>query len=137
MKTSWKILWLPALLLLACDRDEPLERPQEAGELYHGMIELGEKLDDPYTVANIQAALEQVDPTKAGRVEIKATDLYVRFLTETEEEYDRLKATGICLLDHRMDYQILRAGDYYHDPALEPETITWQYAAVPHDCVFQ
>ena len=56
MKTSWKILWLPALLLLACDRDEPLERPQEAGELYHGMIELGEKLDDPYTVANIQAA---------------------------------------------------------------------------------
>lgn len=136
MKTNWKILWLPALLLLACDRDEPQERPQGAGELYHGMIELGEKLDDPYTVANIQAALEQVDPTKAGRVEIKATDLYVRFLPETEEEFDRLKATGICLLDHPMDYQILREGDYYHDPALEPEKITWQYAVVPKDFVF-
>lgn len=136
MKKGWMFLWLPVVLALACDRDDPVEMPHGEEGIFHGMIELGEKLDDPYTVANIQAALNNVEPTKAGRVEISATDLYVRFLPETEEDFDRLKATGICLLDHPMDYRILREGDYYHDPAIDKERITWQYAVVPKDFVF-
>lgn len=131
-------LYLIALLLLAACSREGLERqaryPQD--HLYHGMIELGEKLDDPYTVANMQAALTKVYPTKADRVDITATDLYVRFLPKSDEQLKRLKGLGLYLMDHPMDYRILKEGDYYQDPDVGDEDITWQYAVVPHDFVF-
>ena len=40
----------------------------------HGMIVLGDKLDDPYTVENMQKALSSVYGTKAERISINATD---------------------------------------------------------------
>lgn len=35
-----------------------------------------------------------------------------------------------------MDCEILRDGDYYHDPSVPEGEITWQYAVVPPDFVF-
>lgn len=123
--------------LVGCERNEPAGNSRQVEEeVYHGMIELGEKLNDPYTVENIRAALANVDPTKADRVEISATDLYVRFLPQTEDEFDRVKETGAYLLDHPVDYRIVREGDYYHDPSIADGKITWQYAVVPKDFVF-
>ena len=34
----------------------------------HDQIELGERLENPYTTSNITKALESLDPTKADRV---------------------------------------------------------------------
>ena len=132
-----KILLIPLLLLAACSRED-LDRQARypEGELYHGKIELGEKLDDPYTVANMQAALNNVYPTKADRIDITATDLYVRFLPKSDEELKRLKDLGLYLMDHPMDYRIVREGDYYQDPDVGEEDITWQYAVVPQDFIF-
>ena len=104
--------------------------------VYHGMIELGQKLDDPYTVENMQKALYSVYSTKADRVDITETDLYVRFLPKDNEQFQQLQALGLYLMDHPMDYQILKEGDYYQDPEVGSETITWQYAVVPHDFTF-
>lgn len=106
------------------------------GELYHDMIQLGEKLDDPYTVANMQDALTKVYPTKAGRTQLSATDYYVRFLPRDDAQLDRLKEEGLYLMDHPMDYSILREGDYYQDPDVQEGEITWQYAVVPVDFAF-
>ena len=100
------------------------------------MIELGQKLDDPYTVENMQKALYSVYSTKADRVDITETDLYVRFLPKDNEQFQQLQALGLYLMDHPMDYQILKEGDYYQDPEVGSETITWQYAVVPHDFTF-
>lgn len=105
-------------------------------EISHDMIVLGDKLDDPYSVSNIKAALAKAYPTKAGRVSVVATDLYVRFLPESEKDYDRLVALGLNLMDHPLDYEIVRDGDYYHDPELDESAITWQYAVVPPDFNF-
>ena len=63
-------LLIPLLMLGACGReegpgDQTLRLPQD--ELYHGMIQLGEKLDDPYTVENMRNAFTKVYPTKAER----------------------------------------------------------------------
>ena len=129
---------IPLLVLGACERDAGPERdPSRAPEgVYHGMIQLGEKLDDPYTVANMQEALTKVYPTKAGRYDITATDLYVRFLPENDAQLRQLKEKDIYLMDHPMDYRIVREGDYYHDPDLGEEAITWQYALVPQDFAF-
>lgn len=124
-------------LLMACGRDPlPGETPGREDGLHHEMIQLGEKLSDPYTVENIKTALSKVCPTKAGEIDIKPTDLYVRFLPKDDAEFDDLTARGLYLLDHPMDYRILREGDYYQDPSLDEEAITWQYAVVDRDFVF-
>lgn len=87
-------------------------------EVFHDMIVLGDKLDDPYTVENVEAALAEVYPTKAGRVVIKATDLYVRFLPSDDSDYELLESMGVNMTDHPLDYEIVKEGDYYHDPSL-------------------
>ncbi len=130
---------LPLCMLVACKGlDGPeAESPGRADEtVYHGMIELGQKLDDPYTVENMQKALYSVYSTKADRVDITETDLYVRFLPKDNEQFQQLQALGLYLMDHPMDYQILKEGDYYQDPEVGSEAITWQYAVVPHDFTF-
>ena len=129
---------IPLCMLMACEREAGWSDPSRSptDDVHHGMIELGEKLDDPYTVENMQAALTKLYPTKAGRNDIQATDLYVRFLPEDDAQLKKLKALDIYLMDHPMDYRIAREGDYYQDPEIGEEAITWQYAVVPQDFVF-
>ncbi|MBO4447812.1 MAG: hypothetical protein J5764_06780, partial [Bacteroidales bacterium] len=50
--------------------------------------------------------------------------------------YELLASMGLQLLDHPMDYRIVREGDYYVDPSLPEGSITWQYAVVPKDFDF-
>lgn len=102
----------------------------------HDEIVLGRQLDDPYSVENMTKALESVYPTKAGRVIVPASHYYVRFLPADEEQYEHLERLGVEMLDHPMDYEIVREGDWYHDPDLPEDAITWQYAAVPRDFAF-
>ena len=130
---------LPLTLLAGCQREGVPEtdgRRVDVSALAHGMIELGEKLEDPYTVDHMREAVARLYPTKAGDIAITATDLYVRFLPKTEEEYALLLSKGLKLTDHPVDYRILKEGDYYHDPDLSENAITWQYAVVAKDFVF-
>ena len=131
------LLALP-LLLLSCGRGavDPWEAdPMDsfADGVEHGMIELGDKLADPYALSNVQAAVASLYPTKASRIQVEPTDLYVRFLPADEAQFARLKALGIPLLDHPVDYRVVREGDYYHDPSLGEGVITWQYSVVGKD----
>ena len=104
-------------------------------EMGHDQIVLGKKLEDPYSIANITKALTSLYPTRADRIDITPTDVYVRFLPKSEEEYQLLVDAGYDLMDHPLDYKILKDGDYYHDPEIEEEEITWQYAVLPHGAV--
>ena len=127
-----------ALFLGACDAgtvegDRPV--PPAPG-LEHGMIVLGEQLEDPYSVENISKALQSLYPTRAERIIPEPTDLYVRFLPAGREQLDRLQALGLTLLDHPMDFRIAREGDYYHDPLVPEGEITWQYAVVSKNFSF-
>lgn len=124
------------LLLVSCSKDGPSSegsRTYDDGAVEHEMIVLGKKLDNPYTTGNMQSALASVYPTKS-RVEVKTTHLYVRFLPRNQDEFDLLKE--VELTDHPLDYEIIKDGDYYHDPSIGDDAITWQYAVVPHDFVF-
>ena len=102
----------------------------------HGMIVLGEQLDDPYSVRNITKALAALYPTKAGSVNVNATHLYVRFLPRGVADFDILDSLGVELLDHPVDYKVVKEGDWYHDPEIPEGEITWQYAVVPPDFAF-
>ena len=61
-------------------------------ELPHDRIVLGDRLENPYTTENMTKALQSLYPTKADRVDVKTTHLYVRFLPRTEQEVDLLNS---------------------------------------------
>ncbi len=140
MRRSWILMLWTLMLPVACQREEVPGAEGGPGEdpsgVSHGMIELGEKLEDPYAVHNVRKAVARLYPTRAGSIEISPTDLYVRFLPETEEDYALLQSMGLRLMDHPVDYAIRREGDYYHDPSLDEEAITWQYTVVGKDFSF-
>ncbi len=99
------------------------------------MIVLGEKLENPYVTETMQAAYAALYPTKS-REAVSTTDYYVRFLPLTQDELETLMALEVNMLDYPMDYEILQDGDYYHDPSIDDEAITWQYAVVSKDFEF-
>lgn len=105
-------------------------------DIPHEMIVLGERLENPYKTENMTKAVESLYPTKAGRLEVQTTDLYVRFLPADEAEYELLEELGLELVDHPLDYDIIVEGDWYHDPEIPEGNVTWQYAVVPHDFDF-
>lgn len=137
---KYAVLSFLPLLLAVCSCEGILtpisENVDVTGSLSHGMIVLGDRLEDPYTVENMTKALESVYPTRAGRVPLDPTCLYVRFLPASREQYETLEDMGLNLVDHPVDYEIVKEGDYYHDPAVDEDDITWQYCVVPVDFVF-
>lgn len=134
------VILLMSLALMSCSKEDVhSERGIDYSygkDLTHEMIVLGERLENPYKTENMRKALKSLYPTKADRVDLRTTNLYVRFLPADEQEYDALTAAGVLLLDHPLDYDILVDGDWYHDPQVPGGNITWQYAVVPEDFDF-
>ena len=133
-------LMLMALVLVSCsgkgiDPDD-VSASTDSRNLSHEKIVLGARLENPYKTENITKALDVLYPTKADRVDVRTTDLYVRFLPKTEEQLAVLEGLNLKMMDHPLDYEILEDGDWYHDPEIPDDRITWQYTVVPHDFVF-
>ncbi len=139
MKGKFTLVLL-ALTMISCSKDW-VKTDQNLDYSYgrkipHGKIVLGDRLENPYTTENITKALHSLYPTKADRVDVKATNLYVRFLPATEDEFETLSHLCQNLTDHPLDYDIAVEGDWYHDPSLPEDHLTWQYAVVPPDFKF-
>ena len=133
-------LALMTLILMSCSKDA-LQSERDLDYTYgrgltHDMIVLGDRLENPYKTENITKALHALYPTKADRVDVRTTNLYVHFLPSDEAEYRQLEDLGIVMVDHPLDYDIVVEGDWYHDPEVPQEDVTWQYAVVPHDFDF-
>lgn len=131
---------LLSLTLCSCKMEGLSDTPGKGWDPYEDdaageMMILGKQLSNPYSVDNMTNALGSLYPTKADGG-VNATDLYVRFLPATQDEYDLLDSLGVQMIDHPVDYEIVRDGDYYHDPSVPEGSITWQYAVVPTDFEF-
>ena len=134
-------MMLMAVALISCSKEGRVSAGRDLDydygkELSHDAIVLGDRLENPYKTENITKALQALYPTKAGRVDVKATDLYVRFLPADDKEYEILTELGLNLTDYPLDYEILVDGDWYHDPEIADGNVTWQYAVVPPDFEF-
>ncbi len=136
MKWLFKLM-LPALVLVSCSEEAaspvefgPSSTTGEEEVVTHGMIRLGSKLPNPYSLPNVCKALETLYPTRSA-TGLDPTDLYVRFLPKDEGQFALLSESGIELFDHPLDYSLSVDGDYYHDPSVPDDEITWQYAVVP------
>lgn len=129
-----------ALLTMSCSKeDDAFERGVDYSygkDLTHDMIVLGDRLENPYKTENMRNALKSLYPTKADRVDLQTTNLYVRFLPADDQEYEVLLAAGVDPVDHPLDYDILVEGDWYHDPQIPEDDMTWQYAVVAPDFSF-
>ena len=134
------ILIAAAFFIMSCSKEEVRsERGIDYSygkDLRHEKIILGDRLDNPYKTENMRLALNSLYPTKADRVDLKTTDLYVRFLPADDLEYETLQSMGIHLVDHPLDYDIVVEGDWYHDPEVPEAQMTWQYAVVGPDFDF-
>lgn len=129
-------LWAAlALVTYACEPVGSMDYPEvsEAYTVSHEMIVLGDQLEDPYSFTNITKAVQSLYGTKAERLDISPTNIYVRFLPKEESEFETLRLMGVELIDHPFDYEVLVDGDYYRDPSIAEDEITWQYAVVPAD----
>jgi len=98
-----------------------------------GILFLGEKLENPYSVANMKKAYQNLLAKKGNSARTSSTDgnaittthYYVRFLPKDSVEYDRLKTdTSLVLYPIPLDYQIISTGS---DTSAKP---VWQYTAV-------
>ena len=88
------------VMLAACSKaglvaEGPLSAVPDAAEsVSHGMIVLGDRLENPYTTENMRDAYTALYPTKA-REEIETSHLYVRFLPADADEFDLLTDSGL------------------------------------------
>ena len=128
----------------SCQKDNVLidQNSDTENPLFHeGMIQLGKKLDNPYSIENMRKAYQnlsgsQLKSANITESNIEATHLYVRFLPKTDEDYAILVNDTLELFDYPLDYEIEEGGTFYHDPELPDSTYTWQYCAVKKDYNF-
>ncbi len=105
-------------------------------------IQLGKKLEDPYTVENMKKAYESLKKSShklasAYTPNIKTTHIYIRFAPQDEQEAEYLeRIKGLELYDYPFDYEIKTTGDYYHDPSISIDKPTYKYTTVPVDYKF-
>lgn len=103
---------------------------------------LGEKLENPYSLKNMKRAsqlLMQLDPTSSltNPSQILPTHLYVRFLPDNINELQVLESDSTLVYDPvPFGHENSLVLDYYHDPAIPADKITWLYAFVPVDYTF-
>lgn len=113
------------------------EREDYVTRLDDGIMVLGEKLNNPYSLLNMQAAYDELCKTKSLSSEkLEATDLYVRFLPKDSTDIAFLQNLDLEFFDFPLDYEIEAYGNYYHDPSVPEGEITWQYTKVKPDFVF-
>ncbi|MGJ3233480.1 hypothetical protein [Marivirga sp.] len=134
------------IILSSCQKDEIFNEPISninQSQFQDDVIRLGKKLENPYTIENMQRAFQnlkgntQFNSRSHNISIINVTHLYVRFLPRTDKEYAKLLAdTTLMLFDYPLDYEIEEGGTYYHDPELPDTSYTWKYCAVAKDYDF-
>lgn len=92
---------------------------------------LGQQLNNPYTITNMQQAYWQLYGSSEP---VAVTHLYVRFKPANVDQLRTLiDDQNLELQDYPMDYSIVQDGDFYQDPTISTEEIGWLYSVVAPD----
>ena len=139
-------LWGLALsyLITSCHQEvEPDQPIRYAPNEGLSLMKLGKQLENPYSVENMQKALDNIKSSGspnaralAEEIEIETSHLYLRFTPRDSTDMDRLTADStLFVYDYPLDYEIDSTvlGDYYHDPEIPLDRPTYQYCAVEID----
>ena len=139
MRYNLLFLILSVFPLLSCDKEEALSCHVQTNELDCTEIRLGEKVESPFLLSNMQRAVDSLSARSGlkSKINLSPTHLYVRFLPADEVEYDQLVADTTLDFDPYPLDRKLSEGDHYHDPLLPADAITWQYSVVPIEYNFE
>lgn len=131
-------IFLLLLLFISCKKDKieniDFNSLKNTSVNEDGMIIIGNKLENPYKLSNMQAAYNLIkDENNLPNLNLIASHLYIRFLPKELEEYNELIYGNqeLIFFDYPLDYEIIKEGSYYIDPTLISENYTWQYTVVP------
>ncbi|MBR2262512.1 MAG: hypothetical protein IJ916_12545 [Paludibacteraceae bacterium] len=131
---SLLMFMLFSVLFSSCTKDELMNESsirQKSGRVMD--IRIGDKIESPFLLRNMQRSVDSLTIRMGlkSKTILKPTHFYVRFLPSNEVEYDQLVAdTTLDFDSYPLDCK-LTEGDYYHDPSLPEDAITWQYTVVP------
>lgn len=147
MKTKFKYVltgFALGLFLNACNFDEKPEGIDESLESIQDdriQLVLGEKLKNPFTLENMSEALSQLEVIHKNddkrlnctscELNLGPTHKYVKFMPQNLDQMVTLETSGYNLWDYPLDQEITTLGDYYHDPAVGPDGITYFYTLIP------
>lgn len=124
-------------IVVSCRKDD---EPLEPDNLHtDNQIKLGKKLENPYSVENMEKAWNNLIASSkiTKTINIRTTHLYVKFKPKSEEELDKLKDDSTLILySYPLDYQLIEGGAYYQDPEVQEGQPTYQYASVSSDYNF-
>ena len=112
-------------------KEQPLI-PLSKGDSYKPTI-LGVQYPNPFDVDMMRKAYSSLTGIKCA---LEPTHKYVRFLPATQKQYHQLlDDEAMELYTIPLDYEIREIGDYYIEPGLDKDQITWQYTVVPIDYI--
>lgn len=139
---TWGTLALMGLAVFSCKQQTdvlPSIGSIENGQNHDNgqMTQLIKQLENPYSVANMQKALDNLQKANARMstddLEVTTTHLYIKFKPKNNQELEILKDdSSLVLYSYPMDYEISE-GSYYHDPGIPDSLPTYQYCSVPLD----
>lgn len=127
------VILLAVILITSCSSFEEKKSEILSPEDIQEQVILGKKLENPYSVSNMQRAKQSLEERGIKiEDEIKPTHLYVRFLPKDTIDMNKLYfGNDIELYDYPMDYEVLsEGGTYYRDSDLSAGQPNSQYAAV-------
>ena len=126
-------------LVLSCEQPELLEKQPDSNDGQNTVLDQKQKAN-PFTAENMKQALKNVharQPAKSGRTECwecgvpSTTHNYVRFAPQDVDQLITLHNYGYDLYDVPLDQEVTTQGEYYQDPSLPADAITYQYTLVP------
>lgn len=129
-------LTLIGIFLYSCQNEHLHEEETLSNENFQeDMIKLGKQLENPYSVSNMQKALNNLKKSnlqaKTSEIEVIATHLYVKFKPKDEDELGILKRDStLVLYPYPLDFEIDEEGSFYRDLEVPDEQPTYQYCAI-------
>ncbi|MEE1962183.1 hypothetical protein V1387_05770 [Allomuricauda taeanensis] len=143
------------ILSQSCEKENPTASPEEIQvvDADHAKIVLGDSLDIPYTVDNMQTAFDNLifnlkknsKTSKLAKIfkdgdniEIVPSHYYYRFLPKDSAEHNLLiNDTVLQVSNIPLHLKVEQEGDYYDDPNYvgdeNPDAPSYLYAVVPYD----
>jgi len=142
------------IMIQSCEKENPpLQEKSQTGDTDNAKVIMGDTLEIPYTVANMQTAFDNLifnlkknsKTSKLAKtfkdgddIEILPSHYYYRFLPKDSLEHDWLVNDTILQVSNiPLHLKVVEEGDYYDDPDLEgdenPGDLAYLYAVVPYD----
>ena len=145
--SSFKLVLILALLGCAtqsCVRDaidfeqDDIQSSKTDDNIPYGeALILGKQLENPFSVDNMERALNTLQRTERqatsipSQIRINTTHQYIKLILKDSVDLFKIEAdTTLVAYDHPLDYEIVQNGDFYHDPEVPSNQPTPHYAAI-------